>query len=749
MYKKKLKVCIILFAMVCCFFSGCKGTEQSFDDKEKQTSKYRESAADLAEYYLIYDTQWNGNNELFILTDSDERGLLTDHQAILWTSTDQGATWTDSISIPQELEDYIMVDGIISADGKLVVALQKSIGYDTEQEAEEAEAEPIQYYLIDRDGNVHELLIDINLEIVIQMTFVSDGQFVIADDTTSYLCDLESESVIQTYEYSQDVGALFDIVRLPDDKFALCGMDATKFYECANGAECEVADSLKSFLEEGGSNSDNSLKTLLEDDILYSVNATEIKSYSFESEQIRTVMEFTEKMLKGQDAALLYFTSLSKDKEDNFYVSFLSGHKKGVSLNKYSKEQGNTTEKTFSIYVLHSNEMINQAVLLYEAVHPEKIVEIKVGVDKNAGGTEEDAIRVLNTQILAGEGPDIILMDGISVDTYIEKGMLMDLADVILNDSCFENIVNRYAEEEKIYAVPTSFSFYAMQGDKALLDHGTNVNELSDYLVSTIQKGELDGYQITNIDGVNKFSDIIQYLYILQSNQFVQDKKINEEKLGNWFLACKQLHDLTQDGSIDLSNLNPASIFCGSVDILYGEDTWSVGEIQSLIDLATLIYEKNQNEDIVWGLSPTENSLYTAQGVVAINAKSEHGDEAKEFVRFLLSEEAQELVQKGFPVNRKMYASVVAAENYEDDGDGILTEIVPPDPYDSRFIMRLTDEQQQYCIQLAEQLNESAMDDEIIKKSIMENLQKYLEGSLTLEEAQKDTVQKINLYLSE
>lgn len=45
--------------------------------------------------------------------------------------------------------------------------------------------------------------------------------------------------------------------------------------------------------------------------------------------------------------------------------------------------------------------------------------------------TEADALRTLNTEILAGSGPDILRLDGMSTKSYLEKDVLLDLSDLL------------------------------------------------------------------------------------------------------------------------------------------------------------------------------------------------------------------------------------------------------------------------------------------------------------------------------
>ena len=45
------------------------------------------------------------------------------------------------------------------------------------------------------------------------------------------------------------------------------------------------------------------------------------------------------------------------------------------------------------------------------------------------GLTAEDAIKALNTEIMAGNGPDVIMLDGLPIESYLAKGMLADLSE--------------------------------------------------------------------------------------------------------------------------------------------------------------------------------------------------------------------------------------------------------------------------------------------------------------------------------
>ena len=53
---------------------------------------------------------------------------------------------------------------------------------------------------------------------------------------------------------------------------------------------------------------------------------------------------------------------------------------------------------------------------------------------------------------MAGEGPDILFMDGLPVNSYIEKGLLADVSDVmnplISDGKLFKNIAETYKSDD-------------------------------------------------------------------------------------------------------------------------------------------------------------------------------------------------------------------------------------------------------------------------------------------------------------
>lgn len=140
-------------------------------------------------------------------------------------------------------------------------------------------------------------------------------------------------------------------------------------------------------------------------------------------------------------------------------------------------------EHTLHVYSLEENERIRYAAQLFQKENPTVLVKYETGMDGDNAVSREDAQRKLNTELLAGDGPDLLVMDGLDVEQYAGKGVLRKLDDILapyMEDKLvYENIVNsmRMTEEGAVYALPMTVWVPAwvsgreyLEGEKSLWD---------------------------------------------------------------------------------------------------------------------------------------------------------------------------------------------------------------------------------------------------------------------------------------
>lgn len=95
-----------------------------------------------------------------------------------------------------------------------------------------------------------------------------------------------------------------------------------------------------------------------------------------------------------------------------------------------------------------------------------------------------DALTQLNTELLAGEGPDVLLLDRVDYTTYINKGMLADMSDTVPLDALQSNIIDPFMTDGRAYVLPARFIVPALCGDAGTLDGLTDLNDLQDAVLA-------------------------------------------------------------------------------------------------------------------------------------------------------------------------------------------------------------------------------------------------------------------------
>ncbi|MDE7428958.1 MAG: ABC transporter substrate-binding protein, partial [Lachnospiraceae bacterium] len=131
--------------------------------------------------------------------------------------------------------------------------------------------------------------------------------------------------------------------------------------------------------------------------------------------------------------------------------------------------------KELTIYSLNENGRVRYAGRLFQKEHPDVAVKYETGMDGDNAVSREDALKNLNTRILAGEVPDVIILDNIDMEQYAEKGVLKELDDFLApyeeEGILYQNIVEgmRMTEKNKIYGVPMTVDLPMWLAEKKYL----------------------------------------------------------------------------------------------------------------------------------------------------------------------------------------------------------------------------------------------------------------------------------------
>ena len=162
-----------------------------------------------------------------------------------------------------------------------------------------------------------------------------------------------------------------------------------------------------------------------------------------------------------------------------------------------------TSDKKIQVYSLYENYSVRLALSQFKRQNPEVTLEYDFafgaetmwgampfseaeGNSNSNAMTEEDALRALNTELLNGTGPDVLILDNMPIESFITKGVLEDITSLVEeNQDLYQSLFQPLYHEGKLYAAPTSFYAPALFGDRGYVEQFTDL----DTLVSAIKNG--------------------------------------------------------------------------------------------------------------------------------------------------------------------------------------------------------------------------------------------------------------------
>ncbi len=462
--------------------------------------------------------------------------------------------------------------------------------------------------------------------------------------------------------------------------------------------------------------------------------------------------------MASMGSSLNRITGIIKGQEDDFYVLYSQPKASTWSLMHYTydAEAMAVPENTLRVFGLSENATVEDALLGFQKTHPDVKVEFLTS-GKEEGITMDD-IRTLNTELLGGNGADVLLLDGLSAESYIEKGILADLTDLadglMAQESYLESILKSTAQKDgKIYGMPVKFSVPVIYGDENTKGALSSLDSLKSYL---------EEHPEASIFGIAQRDYIRDFLFQMYQDEIIKkDGKVDQEKLADLLeievkiAANARAEVFDEDGSAQMDMGTAAKIFQqdmfsngGSAAIINHPDSVATSKIASVTDMMTPYTLMRQ-----MGLSPdTLEGLYIPKGIVGINKDTKQKEIAEEFVKYLFSPEVQgkpvgdglSVLESGMGILKEELASeyatgLVTMSSWKFEGE---EEIVLDVSYP-------TEEEVDGLITICRTLEKPATQDCVIWNIYQTEADECLGGSIDAKTAAKNIAQKVDTYLAE
>ncbi len=444
----------------------------------------------------------------------------------------------------------------------------------------------------------------------------------------------------------------------------------------------------------------------------------------------------------------IYMHGFVAGDQEDFYGAYVGGGGKGMYLFRYQydPELAAVPPTGLTVYSLEDNSTVRQAVAQFQSDHPETRVEMRTAVD--TGGTvTEEMIQGLNTELLSGKGADVLILDGLPVNAYIEKGVLVDLSDLVAelesSGDMLDNLLEGFREEDgAVYQVPAKVGFPLAEGRPEA------VEAYSDFDSMVAYHGEKPLMSIDNYENMLRKISRLCYEELFGKEIKVRDRAV----LIRYLEGVKALGEASgcqtvfTEAEMEEKNVTNFVIEDGLTrGVIEYDRGMCDSETEKMTGYSRLSFPAEIRKINPGSVMKPVGDIYLPSAMAGINRSTENEDMAKEFIRCLLSFEVQkEYLYDGFPVNKKALEFLTQS----DSRDNYSESAGYRDGYHLSASWPTLEERQEVAAML-ETLTVPAIVDETVMQMIAEGAGDYFDGKKTVEQAADDILRKMSIYLAE
>lgn len=783
----KRVVCLLLSAVML-MTAGCGNTDQGKNDSSLEGAGNSENDSDHSNAVMgryveeEIDLSESLENVKGMKKYSDGKLEITDSFSGVWESIDNGASWENASFqwLKEKLYNAYIMDLQTSVDGTLGIIYddyEETLSVEDEQEAEEEAKSAFdlspECALVGADGSVIPVSLDLTEEELyanriwmtdegrIFITTLGNIIYEIKEDGSSeaFLTTEGRPMLLQFWKnlmlidgYDFDAPLLYDMEKreyVEDDVLT----DFVKEYESDRGFNGGSWYDLYYFFDEDGA--------------LYLAGKKGLYRHVTGEDEVEQLIDGNLSRLGSPQYGLKSMVMLDKEE---FLAVFSSGR---IVRFTFDPNVPAMPDEKLKVYSLEDNYSIRTAIAIYQIANPDVFVEYEIGMGEDNGVTREDALKKLNTQIMAGEGPDLLMLDGLPVDSYIEKGLLLDLSglidEILKEEELFENLLQVFEREDAIYAVPGEVSFPVMLGREKYVSNMSDLEAVAD----EIEKIRGDNPE-KDILGICSEKSIMKIFSVSSEPAWKKENgEIDLDAVAEFLTQMKRIYDAQMDGigqkwpdryesasdwysellgenwlyNLNIYGLNTLDYVGDYTQFMIGMTTYPYG----YYDITSAARAEGFEDTMLVPAAGQSSHVFVPETILGINAAASKKELAEDFLKEFLGEEIQYALGE-FAVNKTAFDALLTVDQEElgenneygsmamidEDGVEVKLDVYYPDPEELAILkgwMATADT--------------PYIADAVLEETIFEEGEKYIQGNQSLEEALDEIEKQLAIYLSE
>ena len=512
-------------------------------------------------------------------------------------------------------------------------------------------------------------------------------------------------------------------------------------YDMETGKELETIP-----YQTGDSDAEGSLAAGEGDDI-YLCNAAGIHHMALSGTMWETIVDGS---LNSLSLPGIRISKMCVGKNNDFFVWYEKDENPVLAHYVYDPDTISVPTSTLNVYGLDLSEkyLIRQGAIRFQMENPDIRVEVIDGRKQMEGMMDADIIRSLNEELLTGAGADVLVLDGLPGKSYIEKGILEDMSELLApfteSGEIYRNLTGHFRRSDgSVYEVPVRVLFPVVYGEAGAT---ASLSSLQAYLEYQESPGA------GSISGKTVYENILRRLAFLYDRELWDDDgKLKEEELTDLLEAAMRtgehsgarvLYPEDEDnGAGKRYNLVAENGFTtpDHLGIMAGDNQASLELPREMAEMSlsfAVMREKG------YPLQSVNHTFYPEERV-AINRNSRQKETAERFVTFLLSEQIQgEDVEDGFPVTRAGVERWKQRQIVMSYGTGNWEGLMIYGDYP-------TESERKLLLDMIPDLDNPVVPDPTVLSIMAEESEGYFSGTQDLPAAVKAIISKVTLYRAE
>ncbi|MDO5560565.1 MAG: extracellular solute-binding protein [Oscillospiraceae bacterium] len=748
---KKVLALVLSFSLILSI-SACKDKNNGTEAGDIDSGRYiEEEISSDAQPWIAGELFHQSDKTVFI--DNEDMKLYThDKDTDKFEQTD--------IPLTRELGgDAVPVSVAGLPDGSYIFTYY--IFNDEDDGEEEKDYTPLCAYL-SADGKLQKLDFDVPNLMIDAFDSSDDGRiFASAYDGNIYEIDAARQSAVQLFSLDRQAAA-FDVV---SDYIIGADSKNIEIYDLKEHKLLDTSDVLRDFWKEQklttqGAEAKDPVCDFCagSDNSVYIITPNGLYRYIIDGNQVEQLLDATAYHLGSPS---YHVRSVISESDNSFLVTYKEGT---VMRYRFDLTASNKMSSSLKIYSLTENDTLSQIISEYKINNPNVSVEYKTGMGKNSGVTYEDAVKNLNTEICSDETPDILMLDGLNIENFIQKNMLTDLKDyadkIDPDDSLLDNIAKHY-QDGGLYTMPCKFEIPAIAGKKDNLGKINSFTAFADMI-------ENQHKIIKNSPAANFFTqqEVIDAALDFTSNDIITGSTVDKKALKTMIEDCCRIYRseksvipedfLTAHNSYKITSTSSAdrwifNLSGKSMDILYNDERLASGTTDGFRNSLNIITSLNdQNKKIGYRYGLTEDStLYIPKCSLGICSTGKNNDNAVGFLKTAFSSQVQNIeLNDGFPVST-VSLNYFYNKGKTENGYGFAASN-DFDEKPSMLMAKWMDESEisEFSSKIQE-LDTPVYIDTMTRNIITNTCTKCLDGVMTSDEAVDEITDKLSLRMQE